>query len=85
MIRTKQIQRELDTILSDVASLDTVCGLLRRSSMMINNYRNRDNDPLPAITWKGKIVGYVLDDVREWARRNNLSWERAPGCSEGCV
>lgn len=68
MRNTQAIQTKVDSLISS----NEVGLMLRRTQMMIFNYRTRKDDPLPAVQKDDRIVGYVKSDVIAWARRNNI-------------
>lgn len=63
---------ELQVVVNGLLTAKDLCRLLKRSGMMIFNYRTRERDPLPMVWFGGRVVGYVKEDVIAWARRNNI-------------
>lgn len=67
-ITTAELQLEVGGLLTT----HDMCRMLKRSQMMIHNYRRREHDPLPTVMLGRRVGGYVKGDVIAWARRNGI-------------
>jgi hypothetical protein len=67
-VKTSDVQ----AIVSALSTAHEVRDLFRRTEMSLLNYRNREHDPLPAVMMDNRVVGYVKDDVYDWAGRNGI-------------
>lgn len=64
---------DVQSIVSALLTAQQVRDLFRRREMSLFNYRNREHDPLPTVMIGNRVVGYVKDDVYDWARRNGIT------------